>query len=51
MTLNLLISFGTKYFEANNAFQDLIIENGTQKSVLAQSFKTENVDLAQKMSN
>ena len=47
MTLNLAISFRTKYFEANNTFRDLIIEIGARKSVLAQSLKIENADLAQ----
>ena len=51
MTLNLPISFRTKYFDANNTFRDLIIEIGAQKSFLAQSLKTENVDLVQEKSN
>ena len=51
MTLNLSITFRTKYFEANNTFHDLIIEIGARKSILAQSLKIENADLAQEKSN
>ena len=47
MTLNLPVSFNTQYFTANNLILDLVIKIGTQKSVLVQLLKIENVNLVQ----
>ena len=48
MTLNLPISFRTKYFEANNMIRDFIIEIDARKAVFMQFLKIKNVDLGQK---
>ena len=51
MIFNLPVSFRIQYFAANNMICNLVIEIGTQKSVLAQLLNIENVDLAQERSN